>query len=213
MSSSGLPEVSEAVDNPRWRSLTEPAEVAGALADVYRHRGSASYEENVSQSAHARQAGALALANDADPATVVAAFLHDIGHLLMSETTVTATDRPDGQLERDWHHEEVGARFLANWFGNEVLTPVRLHVPAKRYLCAVEPTYHDGLSSSSVRSLVVQGGPMSPAEVASFESVAHHEAAVQLRRWDDQAKVVGAEAPTIEFFEGAIEALLSEHRS
>ena len=73
----------------------------------------------------------------------------------------------------------------------EVTAPVALHVAAKRYLCAVEPGYLDDLSPSSARSLALQGGPMSPAEVRAFERLAHHEAATLVRRWDDRAKVAG----------------------
>ena len=48
---------------------------------------------------------------------------------------------------------------------------VRLHVPAKRYLCAVDPEYWEGLSDVSKRSLKVQGGPLSPAEAAEFAAL------------------------------------------
>jgi gamma-butyrobetaine dioxygenase len=68
---------------------------------------------------------------------------------------------------------------------------VALHVAAKRYLCATEPDYLAGLSASSVRSLALQGGPMSATEVEAFERLAHHRSATLVRRWDDLAKVTG----------------------
>jgi predicted HD phosphohydrolase len=69
-----------------------------------------------------------------------------IGHLLVGEH-----DDQDDFLDRDLHHEDVGARFLSNWFSPAVTEPIRLHVTAKRYLCAIDPEYHDGLSDASVR--------------------------------------------------------------
>lgn len=177
--------------NPVWRELSAPREVASALIDLYRRRGSERYEEVVTQTDHALQCGSLALAARATDAVAAAAFLHDIGHLLMSEEST----------EVDRRHEDVGARFLANWFEEDVLTPIRLHVPAKRYLCAVEPSYHDGLSEASVRSLELQGGPMTPHEVEAFEAIEHSAQAVDLRRWDDQAKSLGAPTATLDAFE------------
>mgnify|MGYP001797128233 CR=1 FL=1 len=134
--------------------------------------------------------------------TIVAAFLHDIGHLLLGED--------DGErdfLADDLHHEDVGARFLANWFGPEVTEPIRHHVPAKRYLCAVEPEYHATLSAASTRSLEVQGGPMSDDEVAEFETQPGWAEAVELRRWDDDAKVSGAGTPSLGTFATLIESV------
>jgi predicted HD phosphohydrolase len=65
---------------------------------------------------------------------------------------------------------------------------VRLHVAAKRYLCAVEPSYFNTLSPASVHSLQLQGGPMSTEEIAEFEQSPFYPEAVRLRRWDDLAK-------------------------
>ena len=189
----------EVSNQPIWRQLSEPSSIAEALCDVYRNRGVSNYDESVSQNEHAMQAGALALAEGASDETVIAAFLHDIGHLLMNEH-----DDNGDFLQEDRHHENVAARFLANWFDDAVTTPIRLHVPAKRYLCATEAEYFDGLSDASVRSLEVQGGPMSEDEVAEFESVEYFETAVNLRRWDDLAKVKGVPTPEIDFFETLI---------
>jgi len=86
------------------------------------------------------------------------------------------------------------------WFGPEVTEPVRLHVAAKRYLCATEADYFAKLSRDSVLSLALQGGPMSPEEVAAFAALPHADAAVQLRRFDEQAKVKGLETPAVAHF-------------
>ena len=186
-------------DAPRWRDLGTPGEIAAAVIDLYRRRGSAHYDEVVTQTDHARQCAALAIAADAPSPTVVAAFLHDIGHLLLGDETT----------ERDLRHEDVGARFIANWFDEEVTEPIRLHVAAKRYLCAISPPYRDGLSAASVHSLELQGGPMSDDEVAAFERTATADTAVALRRWDDQAKVPDARTPDLPRLEEILAEVLS----
>jgi gamma-butyrobetaine dioxygenase len=144
------------------------------------------YDEAVTELDHALQAAALAQAEGAPPALAAAALLHDVGHLVADDNVGL-----DDDLTVDAAHEHVGTRFLARWFGPEVTGPVALHVAAKRYLCAVEPGYLDALSASSKRSLHLQGGPMSDADVDAFELRPQCEAAVLVRRWDDRAKVAG----------------------
>ena len=185
-----------------WMQFETADEVAAAIADLYERRGASNYDEAVTQLAHALQCGNLAMESGAGPETIVAAFLHDIGHLLVDEH-----DRNGDFLARDLHHEDVGARFLSNWFGPAVTEPIRLHVPAKRYLCATDPSYHDGLSDASVRSLVVQGGPMSGSEVSEFETLDGFDTAVDLRRWDDDAKVSEAAVPSLDSFRMLIESV------
>ncbi len=144
------------------------------------------YDEDVTELEHALQAAALARSDDAPDHLVIAALLHDVGHLVSDDNATL-----DEELTDDFRHERVGAQYLTRWFGPEVTAPVALHVAAKRYLCAVEVGYLEGLSASSARSLRLQGGPMSDAEVDAFERLAHHEAATLVRRWDDLAKVGG----------------------
>ncbi|MEL7156344.1 MAG: HD domain-containing protein, partial [Actinomycetota bacterium] len=176
-------------DQAPWRRLRTPGEVAEAIIDLYRRRGNERYDEVVTQTEHALQTGSCAMAAGADDAAVAAAFLHDVGHLLMAEAELTAAARGV-----DLHHEAVGARFLATWFGPQVTAPVAHHVAAKRYLCATDADYHATLSPASVTSLELQGGPMSNQEVVAFTAVAGFTTAVDLRRWDDRAKV--PDAPT-----------------
>ena len=160
------------------------------------------YDEAVTELEHALQTAALAQADGAADHLVAAALLHDVGHLV-SDDNVTL----DEDLAEDFHHERVGARYLARWFGPEVTAPVALHVAAKRYLCAVEPGYLDDLSPSSTRSLALQGGPMSPSEVEAFERLAHHEAAVLVRRWDDRAKVAGLAVADLDAYRSLLDRL------
>ena len=160
------------------------------------------YDEAVTELDHALQSAALATAEDATPELIAAALLHDVGHLVINDNVPI-----DHELRFDHHHERAGAVFLAPLFGPEVTVPIRLHVAAKRYLCAVDAAYGSTLSASSVRSLAIQGGPMSAEEVEAFEGEPHLRAAVQVRRWDDRAKVAGAEVPRMETYRELLESL------
>lgn len=144
------------------------------------------YDEDVTELDHALQAAALARADGAPDHLIAAALLHDVGHLVSDDNVGL-----DEELTEDFHHERVGARYLTRWFGPEVTAPVALHVAAKRYLCAVDAGYFDALSASSVRSLDLQGGPMSDAAALAFERLPHYREATLVRRWDDRAKVGG----------------------
>jgi phosphonate degradation associated HDIG domain protein len=152
----------------------------------------------VNQQQHALQGAWLAERDGKGDAMIVAALLHDIGHMVhdLGESPADAGI--------DDHHEERGHAWLQAHFGPEVTEPVRLHVAAKRYLCAVEPDYGAKLSPDSVRSLALQGGPMSAEEVAAFEAVPQHREAVQLRRYDEQAKVKGLQTPPVAHFMAAV---------
>ena len=125
-------------------------------------RATAMYDEVVTEREHALQAAQLAEAAGAPDVTVAAALLHDVGRLLIeADPAFVAADRG---------HDKVGERHLRQWFGPGVTAPVGLHVAAKRYLCAVEADYLERLSAVSVRSLAVQGGPMSENEVVAFRA-------------------------------------------
>ncbi len=146
------------------------------------------------------QTAAAAEAEGAPDELVAAALLHDIGHLLHGG--------PEDAAEQghDTEHEDLGYRFLELHFPPSIVDPVRLHVAAKRYLCAVDPAYEAELSPASVLSLALQGGPMSPVEIAEFEALPHFEAACRLRRWDDAAKDPDAAVPPLEHYRGVLEA-------
>lgn len=155
------------------------------LLDLYRQRAGDRYGgESVSQLEHALQSAALAAAASAPPSLIAASLLHDIGHLLVPESVSEAVAG-----ERDARHEDLGARFLGRYFSPAVTEPIRLHVAAKRYLCAVDPRYGASLSAASQHSLRLQGGPLDPEAAAAFIAQPYAREAVQLRRWDEQAKV------------------------
>jgi phosphonate degradation associated HDIG domain protein len=163
--------------------------------------GGARYDEEVTQTDHAIQCAALAVRDGADDALVAAALLHDVGHLLH------LADGGAYEPGVDRRHEVGGADHLARDFPAAVTEPIRWHVEAKRYLCAVEPEYAAGLSAGSRRSLVVQGGPMTADEAAVFVARPGAADAVRLRRWDDAGKVVGLERPAVETYREMLERL------
>ncbi len=160
------------------------------IADIFERRGANSYlGENVTMSQHMLQCAQQAEQEGAGDDLVAAALLHDIGHYT-SEFGESSFD--DGI---DNHHDEAGARVLGELFPPVVVACVRLHVAAKRYLCATDPTYFGRLSAASVHTLAVQGGPMNEPEVAAFRAEPFHAEAVRVRLWDEGAKVVGLPTP------------------
>ena len=155
------------------------------MHDLFDDRGTLAYGEAVNQIEHALQCGTLAEQDGASPALTLAACLHDIGHMLHRDAAAAVAQGNDDA------HEVMGAKYLARVFGPEVSEPVRLHVAAKRYLCAREAGYLEQLSPLSRRTLEIQGGPMSADEASAFESEYHAQDAVRLRCWDDLSKQPG----------------------
>jgi len=171
------------------------------IFQVFREYGSGQYlGEAVSMTEHMLQSAYAAERDGAAPTLVTAALLHDYGHFIH--------DLPEDAAEHgiDTRHEEVAHAFLSEHFGPEVAEPIRLHVAAKRYLCAVDPSYLGELSPASVHSLDLQGGPYSPAEVAEFEASPYANDAVRLRRYDDAGKVAGLRTPDLEHYRPDLEA-------
>src|SRR3954469_11644615 len=172
-----------------------PATSVDEVLALYERWGDERDGADVTQLDHALQTAALALRAGASDAHVAAGLLHDAGTLL----------RLSG-----WgggRHERTGAAFLAGVFPASVTQPITWHVAAKRYLCAVEPAYVNALSAGSVRSFGRIGGAMSPTEVAAFEATPGWADAVVLRRWDDAAKVEGADVPRLDRYERLLRAV------
>ncbi|MBZ9867377.1 HD domain-containing protein [Mesorhizobium sp. CA15] len=154
------------------------------IADIFERRGAESYlGEPVTMSEHMLQGAWLAEQDGAPEELVAAALLHDIGHY----TSEFGTYSPDDV--EDKHHDEAGGEVLAPFFPPVIVECVRLHVSAKRYLCATDPTYFSKLSPASVHTLSLQGGPMSAEEVAEFRSNPFHDEAVRVRIWDEGGKI------------------------
>jgi [1-hydroxy-2-(trimethylamino)ethyl]phosphonate dioxygenase len=164
--------------------------IADEIIVLYALRGGDVYfGEPVSQLEHALQTAFQAEQEGASDTLIAAALLHDIGHLLHKPPEDIADHGVDGR------HEQVGVMWLARYFPAAVTEPIRLHVAAKRYLCAMDSEYQRGLSAASIRSLALQGGPMSDEEAREFEGSPYARECLRLRRWDDLAKVRGSKAP------------------
>jgi phosphonate degradation associated HDIG domain protein len=156
--------------------------------------------EPVTQLEHALQTAQLAESSGADAALIVAALLHDLGYLL--------NDRGDTPTARgiDDVHQYVAIPFLRPLFGDGVLEPIRLHVDAKRYLCATRPDYYAALSADSKRSLALQGGTYAPVEAERFIAQPGAARAVSLRLWDDAAKTAGRATGPLAHFVAVMKA-------
>jgi len=149
--------------------------------------------EPVDQLQHALQCAALGAAQAPEDAEfVVACLLHDI-----ARAPAVAGIPYDGPRE---HHGEAGARWLTPRVGARVAWLAEQHVPAKRYLVATDAAYRGQLSAVSERTLVAQGGPMSPGEVAAFTAHADARLAVALRLIDDRGKQVGLDVPGLDAY-------------
>jgi [1-hydroxy-2-(trimethylamino)ethyl]phosphonate dioxygenase len=165
------------------------------LIELLNTRGGIAYfGEPVSILEHSLQAAHSAEVAGAGPAAISAALLHDVGHMLHGLDEEIAHRGLDGM------HEEIAAEYLASWFREDVTTPIRLHVPAKRFLCWRERDYFSRLSPSSVESLGLQGGPMNDEEAAAFLRNPFAPAAIALRQWDDEAKVPGLSVPSADYY-------------
>jgi phosphonate degradation associated HDIG domain protein len=173
-----------------------------AILAAYHQRGDRLYGERVSQSQHALQCAALAAEDGASEPLIIAALLHDFGHL--AEGIEDAAE-PD----IDARHEMAGAALLGELFGPAVTRPIALHVAAKRYLCAVEPGYLEALSPASVHSLTLQGGPFTSDQAAAFERLEGASDAIRLRRWDDLGKQPDATTPGFASYTVMMRALTS----
>jgi len=165
------------------------------IAQLFAERGGEQYTgEPVTQLEHALQSAALAEAEDADDELVTAALLHDLGHLL-HELGGTPTLRGLDDV-----HQYRALPFLRGLFGEGVIGPVKLHVDAKRYLCATRPGYFAGLSEDSKRSLGMQGGIFNEGQAEAFIAQSGAREAVRLRIWDDRAKTAGLPTPPLAHF-------------
>jgi gamma-butyrobetaine dioxygenase len=171
-----------------------------AIAELFAGPGARDYlGEAVTIGEHMRQAGALAEAAGAAAPLVAAALLHDVGHLHSEPRGGLGGSSPRGST--DARHGTAGGQWLSQWFGAAVTEPVRLHVAAKRYLCATEPGYFGLLSAESVRTLALQGGPMTAEQAAAFAAMPYARDAVTVRRWDDEAKDPSVTPPPFGHFE------------
>ena len=176
------------------------------VAKAFESEGARAYlGEPVTLAEHMLQAATLAEERGMDDEIIVAALLHDIGHLVTERGACGMEDAEDR------HHEEVGAKVLQGCLPPVIVDCVRYHVAAKRYLCARKPVYLRGLSRASLHSLNLQGGPMNEEEAAAFERVADIEKMLEVRRLDDAGKTPGRRTPGFRHFAPLVQRLVDRH--
>jgi len=172
---------------------------------LFTEHGTTAYDgarkESVSALEHALQCAQLAEWAGADAPLVAAALLHDLGSFIAAD--------PEGD-DVDDAHELRALPLLSEAFAAGVTEPVRLHVQAKRYLVAADPAYAATLSSASVHSLALQGGPMSADEMRLFDELPFAQQALQLRRWDDAAKKPGKKTPPLAYYLALLDEVIQQ---
>ena len=177
-------------------------DIISKLFGLFEMFGGRGYGEDVTQCEHALQVAHFAREDGASDTLVAAGLLHDVGQFL--DGAGDAADR-DG---RDARHEHSGAAFLEQYFPEAVVAPIRLHVAAKRYLCAIEPAYHATLSAASALSLRLQGGPFDAGEAAAFARLPFAQDAIRLRRYDDLGKQTDFDVSPLESYRPLLGKLL-----
>jgi [1-hydroxy-2-(trimethylamino)ethyl]phosphonate dioxygenase len=183
-----------------------PDTIVAFLGDIFKRRGGEEYlGEPVTMAEHMLQGACLAEQQGESEIIIVSALLHDIGHFTSEFGTFSMEDT------HDRHHEEAGAAVLERFFPKLVIDCVREHVAAKRYICATDPAYFGELSIASIHSLKLQGGPMSPEEVAAFEKNPNVAEIVRVRRLDDAGKIAGMVTPGFDHYAPMIQRIVDAH--
>lgn len=187
-------------------STPTPDTIVEFIAEIFERRGAEEYlGEPVTMAEHMLQGAYLAEADGAPDELVAAALLHDIGHF----TSEFGAYSPDDV--EDKHHDEAGGELLQHFFPPVIVDCVRLHVSAKRYLCATDPTYFSKLSPASVHTLSLQGGPMNAEEVEQFRRNPYHNEAVQVRLWDEGGKIAGLKTKSFREYVPLLERVVRRH--
>lgn len=183
---------------------TSRPDPVATIIDVMRDNGGDLYGgECITQLEHGLQCAKLAMDDGASEALIAAALLHDIGHLVDNKFHLGQEN------EIDRHHEAIGAAYLSKNFPDAVTEPIRLHVDAKRYMCATDEAYAASLSEASVRSLRLQGGPFTKEQADAFMARPHALEAVLLRKWDDLGKDPEMVTPTLDDFAPMLNRLVA----
>ena len=183
-----------------------PSNIVAFIGDIFERCGDAEYlGEPVTMAQHMLQGATIAENNKMDEDIIVAALLHDIGHFTSEFGTFSINDT------QDRFHEEAGAKVLEEFFPSLITDCVRYHVAAKRYLCATKPAYFNRLSTASIHSLNLQGGPMNNDEVKAFEENPNLAKIIQVRYLDEAAKDPDMETPDYWHFAPMVQRVVDSH--
>ena len=186
--------------------ILDRSTIVAFIADIFERRGAESYlGEPVTMSQHMLQGAVLAEREGASDELIAAALLHDIGHYTSEFGPYSPDDTEDN------HHDEAGAKVLEHFFPAVITECVRLHVAAKRYLCATDATYYDKLSQASRHTLELQGGPMNEAEVAEFRRNPFYREAVRVRLWDEGGKDPHMKTPPFRHYVTVLQRVVDNH--
>lgn len=180
--------------------------IVAFIEDILERKGADSYlGEEVTMLQHMLQAACLAEEAGADDELICAALLHDIGHY--------TNEFLENYIEQgvDNFHESAGAIILERFFPDRVVDCVRYHVAAKRYLCATDGDYHEGLSQASKQTLKLQGGSMSPSDAQTFSGKVYLEDIIRVRRWDDLGKSPSKCTPPFSHYRPVLEKIVRDH--
>ena len=175
--------------------IKQADQIADEIITLYRKHGGEEYAgEKVSQLEHMAQSANLAAQQGFDDEVILAAFLHDIGHICVS---AKVSETMEGFGIKD--HEEIGATYLKQkGFSRRVVRLVESHVEAKRYLTYRYPEYYEKLSEASKKTLEYQGGKMVQEEAEAFQQYPLFDLIIKLRQWDEEAKVENMPVPDLE---------------
>jgi len=180
--------------------------IVAFIGSIFERRGGEEYlGEPVTMGEHMLQGATIAEQDGQPEEIIVAALLHDIGHFTSEFGTFMMDDTEDR------HHEDAGAAVLERFFPKIVTDCCRYHVAAKRYLCATRPDYFNRLSEASVHSLNLQGGAMTPDEVAAFERNPNLEDIITVRYLDEAGKKAGMNTPDFWHFAPMVQNLVDKH--
>ena len=178
------------------------------IGSIFEKRGDEEYlGEPVTMGQHMLQGATMAEKSRESDEIIIGTLLHDIGHFTSEFGTFSMEDTEDR------YHEDAGAAVLEQFFPKVITDCCRHHVAAKRYLCATDPEYFQKLSTASIHSLNLQGGPMSEAELKDFEKNPNLKKILKVRLYDDAGKIPDMVTPSFWHFAPLVQKMVDSHFS